>query len=88
LRLSVAAVSTGIVAGEPRLDLAYTEDSAADVDFNFVLTDTGKFVEIQGTAESEPFSSEEYAKMVALAELGAKQLFELQKDALARAKTP
>jgi ribonuclease PH len=88
LRLSVAAVSTGIVAGEPRLDLAYTEDSAADVDFNFVITDGGKFVEIQGTAESEPFSAEDYAKLVALAELGATQLFALQKDALARAKTP
>src|SRR6185369_5337860 len=47
MRLGVAAVSTGIVNGEPRLDLAYQEDSAADVDFNFVLTDTGKFVEIQ-----------------------------------------
>jgi ribonuclease PH len=88
LRLSVAAVSTGIVSGEPRLDLAYAEDSAADVDFNFVLTDTGRFVEIQGTAESEPFSAEDYGKLVALAELGAKQLFELQKDALGRAKAP
>jgi ribonuclease PH len=88
LRLCVAAVSTGIVAGEPRLDLAYTEDSAADVDFNFVITDTGKFVEIQGTAESEPFSAEDYAKMVALAELGAKQLFALQQEALSRAKVP
>jgi ribonuclease PH len=88
LRLSVAAVSTGIVAGEPRLDLAYTEDSAADVDFNFVITDSGKFVEIQGTAESEPFSAEEYTQMVNLAQLGATQLFALQKDALARAKAP
>ena len=88
LRLSVAAVSTGIIGGEPRLDLAYAEDSAADVDFNFVLTDSGKFVEVQGTAESEPFSAEDYAKLVALAELGAKQLFALQKDALARAKQP
>ena len=88
LRLTVAAVSTGIVAGEARLDLAYQEDSAAEVDFNFVITDTGKFVEIQGTAESEPFSGEDYAKMVALAELGAKQLFDLQREALGRAKTP
>jgi ribonuclease PH len=88
LRLAVAAVSTGIVAGEPRLDLAYVEDSAADVDFNFVLTDGGKFVEIQGTAESEPFSGEDYAKLVALAQAGAKILFGLQKEALAKAKTP
>jgi ribonuclease PH len=88
MRLSVAAVSTGIVAGEPRLDLAYAEDSAADVDFNFVITDAGKFVEIQGTAESEPFSGEDYERLVSLAQAGAKVLFGLQKDALARAKTP
>jgi ribonuclease PH len=88
VRLGVAAVSTGIVGGEARLDLAYQEDSAADVDFNFVLTDTGKFVEIQGTAESEPFSAEEYGRLVDLATIGAKQLFALQRDALARAKTP
>ena len=83
-----AAVSTGIVQGEPRLDLAYQEDSAADVDFNFVLTDSGKFVEIQGTAESEPFSSEEYGRMVDLAKIGAQQLFAHQREALAKAKTP
>jgi ribonuclease PH len=88
LRLTVAAVSTGIVSGEPRLDLAYQEDSAAEVDFNFVITDTGKFVEIQGTAESEPFSAEDYGKLVALAEAGAQELFALQREALGRAKTP
>ncbi len=53
LRLAVAAVSTGIVDGQPRLDLAYVEDSAADTDFNFVITDSGRFVEIQGTAETD-----------------------------------
>lgn len=88
MRLTVAAVSTGIVSGEARLDLAYTEDSAADVDFNFVVTDTGKFVEIQGTAEAEPFSDEQYAQMVALTRAGAQQLFALQREALGRAKTP
>ena len=88
LRLAVAAVSTGIVGGEARLDLAYTEDSAADVDFNFVITDGGKFVEIQGTAEAEPFSAEDYARLVALAEAGARELFAVQKEALARARTP
>jgi ribonuclease PH len=88
IRLSVAAVSTGIIGGEARLDLAYAEDSAADVDFNFVLTDGGKFVEIQGTAEAEPFSAEEYSKQVELAQIGAQQLFAVQRDALARAKTP
>ena len=60
LRLAVAAVSTGIVEGQPRLDLAYVEDSAADTDFNFVVTDSRRFVEIQGTAETKPFSHEEY----------------------------
>jgi ribonuclease PH len=82
----VAAVSTGIIRGEPRLDLSYDEDSAAGVDFNFVLTDGGKFVELQGTAEGEPFSTEEYAALVALAQGGARQLFDLQCEALARAR--
>ncbi len=86
LRLGVAAVSTGLVNGQARLDLAYQEDSAADVDFNFVMTDAGKFVEIQGTAEAEPFSAEDYGQLVALAQHGAKQLFALQQDALLRAK--
>jgi ribonuclease PH len=86
LRLGVAAVSTGIIGGEARLDLAYEEDSKADVDFNFVLTDAGKFVEIQGTAEAEPFSHEAYVQMVGLAQKGAAELFALQKDALAKAK--
>src|SRR5215213_9157589 len=75
LRLAVAAVSTGIVAGEPRLDLAYVEDSAADTDFNFVMTDGGGFVEIQGTAEATPFTHDEYTRLVALAQKGAKELF-------------
>jgi ribonuclease PH len=86
LRLAVAAVSTGIVRGEPRLDLAYEEDSAADVDFNFVLTDDGRFVEVQGTAEATPFSEADYAALVALARKGAAELFALQKEALAAAR--
>jgi ribonuclease PH len=88
MKLSVAAISAGMVGGEPRLDLAYTEDSSAGVDFNFVLTDTGRFIEIQGTAEGEPFSADEYGALVALAEKGARELFGLQKEALARAKMP
>lgn len=84
--MAVAAVSTGIVGGEARLDLAYQEDSNAAVDFNFVLTDGGKFVEIQGTAEGEPFSAQDYARQVALAEKGARELFALQREALTRAK--
>jgi ribonuclease PH len=83
---AVCALSAGIVDGEPRLDLAYTEDSNADVDFNFVLTDGGRFVEIQGTAEKEPFSDEDYARLVTLARKGAAELFALQKQAVAAAK--
>src|SRR3954465_261457 len=75
LRLAVAAVSAGIVDGEARLDLPYAEDSAAEVDCNFVMTDSGRFVEIQGTAEKDSFSAEDYARMVALATAGTKALF-------------
>jgi len=83
---AVCAISAGILDGEPRLDLAYTEDSNADVDFNFVLTDGGKFVEIQGTAEKDPFSDEDYLRLVGLAKKGAGELFALQKRALDEAK--
>jgi ribonuclease PH len=86
IRFAVAAVSTGIVSGEPRLDLPYDEDSAADTDFNFVMTDTGNFVEIQGAAEGAPFSDQEYHQLVALARKGTKELFAAQKDALLRAR--
>ena len=86
MRRAIAAVSTGIVDGQARLDLAYSEDSAADVDFNFVLTDNGNFVEIQGTAEGEPFSPEDYQRLGGLAQKGAEELFALQRKALAEAK--
>ena len=86
IRLGVAAISAGIIDGEARLDLPYVEDSAAQVDCNFVMTDSGRFVEIQGTAERDSFSAEEYAQLVALASGGMKTLFELQRDALARAR--
>jgi ribonuclease PH len=86
LRPAVAAVSAGIVAGEARLDLAYEEDSAADTDFNFVITEGGKFIEVQGTAEAAPFSHEDYLQLVALAQQGAAELFSAQRDALARAR--
>ena len=88
LRRAVCAVSTGMVEGEARLDLAYAEDSSADVDFNFVLTDGGNFVEIQGTAEGEPFSTDDYQRLVNLAHKGAQELFALQRKALAEAKQP
>jgi ribonuclease PH len=83
---AIAAVSTGIVAGEPRLDLAYEEDSKADTDFNFVMTNDGRFVEIQGAAEAEPFSQEDYEKLCALARAGSLQLFDLQQQTLAVAR--
>jgi ribonuclease PH len=86
LRPAVAAVSAGIIAGQPRLDLSYEEDSAADTDFNFVLTADGRFVEIQGTAEATPFSHEDYQHLVALAQQGAAELFRAQQDGLARAR--
>ncbi len=86
LRRGIAAISTGIVKGEPRLDLAYEEDSAADVDCNFDATDDGRLIEVQGTAEAEPFSPEEYGKLLALAQKGCAELFKLQKEAVAKAK--
>lgn len=86
LKIAVAAVSAGIVGGEPRLDLPYAEDSAAEVDFNFVMTDEGRFVEIQGTAEKGSFSGDDYGRLVALATAGTRELFALQKQALAAAK--
>jgi ribonuclease PH len=86
IKLAVAAVSAGIIGGEARLDLPYAEDSAADVDFNFVMTDQGNFVEIQGTAEKGSFSAEDYGRLVALASAGTKKLFALQAAALAEAR--
>ena len=64
----VAAVSVGIIEATPILDLAYTEDSEADVDMNIVCTGSGKFIELQGTAEREPFSREQMDEMLILAE--------------------
>ncbi|HEX3698590.1 MAG TPA: ribonuclease PH [Polyangia bacterium] len=86
IKMAVAAISAGIVDGEARLDLPYVEDSAAEVDCNFVMTETGRFVEIQGTAEKDSFSAEDYAKLVGLASHGMKTLFALQREALTRAK--
>jgi ribonuclease PH len=86
MRLAVAAISAGIVDGEARLDLPYVEDSAAQVDCNFVMTDNDRFVEIQGTAEKDSFSAEDYAQLVALASKGMKTLFAAQREALTRAR--
>ena len=78
----VAAVSVGVIEGTPILDLAYVEDSEADVDMNIVCTGAGKFIEIQGTAEREPFTREQMNEMLALAEKGINQLFQIQRYAL------
>jgi ribonuclease PH len=80
---SVAAVSVGIVAGEPRLDLCYEEDSAAETDMNVVCTGDGEFVEIQGTAEREPFGREMLNRLLDLAVGGCGELTRLQQEALA-----
>jgi ribonuclease PH len=83
LRETVAAVSVGLCAGQAVLDLAYEEDSEADVDCNVVATASGAFVEIQGTAERRPFSEEQLAELLALARKGLKRLKELQTEVLA-----
>jgi ribonuclease PH len=80
----VAAVSAGIVDGEALLDLNYEEDSRADVDFNVVMTGSGRLVELQGTAEGEPFSRDELTALLDLAEGGIEQLTEVQRRALSR----
>jgi ribonuclease PH len=78
----VAAVSVGIVSGTPILDLAYVEDSSAEVDMNIVCTGAGRFIEIQGTAEREPFTREQMNEMLAMAEKGINELFQIQRTAL------
>jgi ribonuclease PH len=78
----VAAVSCGISGGEPVLDLDYAEDSSADADANFVLTDSGGIVEIQGTAEKTAFTEPQFLSMLGLARQGAAALFEAQRQAM------
>ena len=80
---SVAAVSVGIVSGEPRLDLCYDEDAGAEVDFNVVMTGSGSFVEVQGTAEGEPFSRLQLDALLDLAATGIDRLSAIQREALA-----
>ncbi len=80
---SVAAVSVGIIDGRPLLDLDYSEDVRADVDFNVVTTGSGAFIEVQGTAERQPFSRALLDQQLDLAEHGIRRLTELQREALA-----
>lgn len=78
----VAATSVGVIKGEAALDLNFEEDSRADVDMNIVMTGSGKFIEIQGTAEGETFDDERMRELIALAKKGISQLIEMQKKAL------
>lgn len=83
LKEAVAAVSVGIVGGDALLDLNYLEDSSAEVDMNFVITSSGRFVEVQGTAEAEPFTCNQMDAMRDLALGGVERLFAFQREALA-----
>ena len=86
LRDMVAAVSVGICQGVPVLDLDYAEDSSCDTDINVVMTGSGGFVELQGTAEGQPFSRSEMDALIVLAQKGIRELFEFQRAALAQRK--
>ncbi len=79
---SVAAVSVGVVDGDVRLDLHYVDDVAAETDMNVVMTGSGKYIEVQGTAEGEPFSKQELDELLELAKQGCQELTRLQLEAL------
>jgi ribonuclease PH len=80
-----AAVSVGIVNGEPRLDLCYEEDVAAEVDMNLVMRSDGMFIEVQGSAEGRPFSRAALDELIELGEKGIREIFAIQNEALSRA---
>ncbi len=82
LRDTVAAISVGIIKGVPCLDLDYAEDSTADVDMNVVMTGSGKFIEVQGTAEKEPFDDAAMKRLMALAKSGIKRITASQRKLL------
>lgn len=82
---SVAAVSVGIVAGQPRLDLEYVEDRDAEVDLNLVMTGSGKFIEVQGTGEEATFTRDELTTLLDLGATGVRHITKLQKQALGKA---
>ena len=86
LSTAIAATSAGIVEGTALLDLAYSEDSQAEVDFNLVITEAGEIIEVQGTGEEHPFSRDTMDNLIDLAYGGIGQLFEAQKSALATIK--
>src|SRR6202022_945476 len=88
LREACAAVSVGVVDAVALLDLDYSEDSRAEVDMNVVMTSSGRFIEVQGTAEGMPFPRGELDELLALAEDGIQQNFELQRELVAEPPTP
>ena len=83
-----AAISVGIVGGLPMLDLAYTEDSTAEVDMNLVMTGSGRFIEVQGTAEGLPFTRNELDSLLELGAKGIGEIVELQEEMTAEAPSP
>jgi len=85
---SVAAVSIGIIDGKVLLDLCYEEDSRADVDMNFVMTGSGKFIEVQGTAENAPFTKKQMQRMAEMAQEGIRELLKAQKKVVASLAEP
>jgi ribonuclease PH len=87
LKSAVAATSVGIVHNHMLLDLCYDEDYNAAVDSNVVMTSKGEFIEIQGTAETKPFSKETIDSLLSLAEKGIKQLFQIQQTAIENLRT-
>ncbi len=84
LRTQVAAASVGIVGDEEMLDLCYAEDSRAEVDFNVVMTGEGKFIEVQGAAEGEPFARDAMNRLIDLARDGISELFKIQSTVLSK----
>ena len=82
IKHEIAAMSCGVYKGQPVLDLDYDEDSSAETDANFVMTGAGKIIEVQGTAEEEPFSEEELLRMMRLARMGVEQITKLQRKTL------
>jgi len=78
----VAAISVGVVGGQSLIDLNYAEDSTAEVDFNVVMTDDDRFIEVQGTGEQRSFSREQMTQMLDLAAAGIRQLFDIQRAAI------
>ncbi len=85
IREACAAVSVGVVGQACMLDLDYAEDSTAEVDMNVVMTSSGRFVEVQGTAEGPPFARSELDEMLALAEAGIVEILQIQEEVLAKA---